>query len=150
MARASASVAARGFSQATCLPAARAARTISRCLLFGVVTSTRSTSGSATAAAQSVVWRAQPQRSANAASSAAWRATTVCMTGVTGSSSKNRGADNQALEWARPMNFWPIRQTLSEGMGELGVGSWELGDGRRESGVGSRESGVGSRESVVF
>ncbi len=38
-------------------------------------------------------------------------AATVCMTGSTGRS-KNFGAFKKALLWARPMNFWPMRQML--------------------------------------
>jgi hypothetical protein len=44
-----------GFSQNTCLPAAAAASTISRCSAFGAVTSTTSTSGRVTSSRQSAI-----------------------------------------------------------------------------------------------
>ena len=64
-----------------------------------------------TASRQSVVVSAQPQRAANSASSAALRAHTRCIAG-SGSTSKKWPTVAQALEWARPMNFEPIRATL--------------------------------------
>ena len=93
---------ASGFSHATILPAASAARAISRCELFGVQMSTRSTSGRSTTRRQSVSVSCHPQRSAKAASAPGVRADATFSTGSNGRS-KKRPTCRYALEWARPM-----------------------------------------------
>lgn len=83
----SASIAS-GFSHATILPAASAASAISRCELFGVQTSTRSTSGRSTTRRQSVSVSCHPQRAAKASSAAGVRADATFSTGSNGRSKK--------------------------------------------------------------
>ena len=109
---ASATELASGFSQSTCLPAASAARAMSRWVLPGVQMSTRSTSSRSTTARQSVADSAQPNCSAACAARPASRPTTTCITGRSGRS-KKRWALRHACEWAAPMKAWPIIATRS-------------------------------------
>src|SRR5215212_2966484 len=107
--RASSREPASGFSQATFLPASRAAMAISAWALLGLVTSTRSISGFLTARSQLVSEFLQPQRFLKDSSSSGFRPTTVCMMGLRGSV-KNLSTFRNALLWARPMNLLPMRQ----------------------------------------
>jgi hypothetical protein len=66
----SAAVAASGFSQSTCLPAAAAAIAIGAWRKLGVAMLTRSTSWLATTSSQSVVHASKPSRAAAAFASA--------------------------------------------------------------------------------
>ena len=79
---------ASGFSHATILPAASAARAILRCELFGVQMSTKSTSDRSTTRRQSVSVPCHPQRAAKAASAAGVRADATFSTGSNGRSKK--------------------------------------------------------------
>ena len=117
---ASVSVAASGFSQATCLPASRAASVMSRCWLFGVVTSTRSISGSVTADSQSVV-RMLPAPAV---------LENFQLLGITPADRLHDRLRRQIEEFVnfqigvavrRPMNFWPIRQ--------MRIGGWFMPKG---------------------
>ena len=116
MARASSMLPASGFSQATCLPASRAAMAISAWALLGLVTSTRLMSGLVMALCQLVSELRQPQRFLKASSSSVFRPTTVCITGLVGRL-KNLSTLRKALLWARPMNLSPIKQIFATSLG---------------------------------
>ena len=103
MARASATVFASGFSQSTCLPARRAAMAISAWVSPGVQMSTRSTSGRATSARQSVSTCCQSNRRAISPAAAPSRPPMATRSGTRGGSKKDR-ALRQPCEWATPMN----------------------------------------------
>src|SRR5436190_4764230 len=108
--RASATFRANGFSQRIALPPRAAAMAISECESLGVQMSTISISGSAMIVLQSWIDFSQPRVFAVRRVAARSRPQIAAMR-ISAGKSKKCGACRQALEWARPMNFVPIRAT---------------------------------------
>src|SRR5262245_53891967 len=118
----SAAVAASGFSQNTCLPAAAAAIAIGACRKLGAAMLTRSTSGLATTSSQSAVHASKPSRAAAAfATASSASATRTRRTSGTSGPQYVR-ALVYAMACARATLPAPIRPTRIGGCPGMGRG----------------------------
>jgi len=97
-----------GFSLKTAFPAAHAASIIARCSMFGAVTHTASTSGSAIASRQSETARSKP-KSLTARS----RIAGTVSAHVTSRGSKDRFGNRDGMRMAERLCAWPIHPSPS-------------------------------------